>query len=292
MSHLLTTGIFNQRAAASSYLLDTYSGAIAAFSLRQLKTSETTPTRITNSSGSTEADYTVSDIDAGLTAIGANTGTIAKLYDQANANDVLQTTLASQPIIKNAGTMVTSGAKYAIDNSADFGLKTAGNVTFSGNDELWLFFAVDFNAISADQVLFETHSLWVDLAGSFSIYIINSNKWRIGFQQATPTTYGIAETSAAVSGGRKLVTVRIRRNVSVSGGAISLWLNGSAVSLVTAVNNTLSVAFSNTIATFGSRNGNSTKFAGKLQEAVVFGGDQSANRAGIETAINSYYSIY
>jgi len=38
--------------------------------------------------------------------------------------------------------------------------------------------------------------------------------------------------------------------------------------------------------------GGSAVFNGNIQEVVVWGADQSSNRTGIETDINTYFSIY
>lgn len=93
-------------------LLDTYSGAAAAYSLRRLSTAYTGPVvRVVESSKFRERNFTADEVADGTLAawVGAgNDGTVKTWYDQSgNGNDASQATLLNQPQIVASGSYLT-----------------------------------------------------------------------------------------------------------------------------------------------------------------------------------------
>jgi hypothetical protein len=105
--------------SAPTYLLDTYTGAAAAYSLRQLATGVTNVVRVRRSSDNSEDDFTPTEIiDGTLTTwVGAgNDGFVTTAYDQSgNGKDLTNATAANQPQIVSSGALITDGGLPAID---------------------------------------------------------------------------------------------------------------------------------------------------------------------------------
>jgi len=91
-------------------LLDAYPGATAAYSFRKLRNEYAGPCcGIRRSSDNAELDvYFVDnyvDLDSIYTFVGSDTNCfITKMFDQANSNDIEQSTAVSQPLLKSIGT--------------------------------------------------------------------------------------------------------------------------------------------------------------------------------------------
>jgi len=109
MSHLLTTGIFNQRAAAAAaYPLDGLATYKYEMALIQLRTGITNVVKIRRTAGSpATADFTATQLTDGTAGawVGVgNNGFVDTLYDQSgNGNHFTQATTAEQLKIINNG---------------------------------------------------------------------------------------------------------------------------------------------------------------------------------------------
>jgi hypothetical protein len=102
---------------AAGLLLDTYTGAAAAYSLRKLKTGITNVVRVRRSSDNTEQNFTPTEITNGTltTFTGANDGFVTIWYDQSgNSNNAVQVTATQQPKIVENGVIVLENGKAGI----------------------------------------------------------------------------------------------------------------------------------------------------------------------------------
>lgn len=108
-------------------LLDTYTDAVVGYSLRRLRTAYTgnciTVRRTVNPASQDigfDSDGNL-DTTALLAFCGAGDGYVTKWYDQVGTNHLLQTTVANQPQIVNAGAVRTLNGKPALyfDGSND-----------------------------------------------------------------------------------------------------------------------------------------------------------------------------
>jgi hypothetical protein len=100
-----------------SFFLDDYTDvAYAVSTSRKLKSGVTNIVEVRNSLDDSVAAYSADDVQAGLTAIGSNSGFVTKLIQQDGVSlhgDLVQATFADQPKIKDVGTMyLNSGVPY------------------------------------------------------------------------------------------------------------------------------------------------------------------------------------
>lgn len=115
-------------------IVDVYSGAAVAFSLRKLRGAYTgAAIRVRRSNDNAEQDVGFTalgnlDESALSTFVGANSGFIATWYDQSgNARNATQTTAGNQPRIVNAGVIEKINGIPSVRVSAQF-LDTATNI--------------------------------------------------------------------------------------------------------------------------------------------------------------------
>ncbi len=260
-------------------LLDTYSGAAAAYSLRRLSTSYTgSLIRVRRSSDNTELNIgydsnNVLDETALTTFVGAGSGFITTWYDQSgNANNAVQTTAANQPRIVNSGTIdkINNKPCAVLDGTNDsFNLTSTINVSASNYQSFVGKRTASGNRLyalsggSAQQYLF---SLWTD------------DKY---YLQAKTTHY-IASNSADTTTAQLLLT-----GLNAT-GTTSIYKNGSSLA-----STELTASITNQIGSIGNYlGGNGFLPTCSLQEIVFYNLNQSTNRTGIETNINTFYSIY
>ena len=117
---LATHGIVGSQIVQFTGLLDDYSGAAAAYSLRLLSSTYTGDAiRVRRSSDNTEQDigFVNNELDTStLTTFCSGTdGFVKTWYDQSgNGYDATQTTAASQPQIVSSGSVILNNSKPSI----------------------------------------------------------------------------------------------------------------------------------------------------------------------------------
>lgn len=261
--------------SAPALLLDTYPNASVAYSLRKLRSAYTgSAIRVRRSSDNTEQDFGFvgNDLDTAslLTFCGAGNGFVTTWYDQSgNAKDTTQTTAANQPRIVNAGSLDSVNGKTAIlgDGSND----TLFNNTLSLSNPSSIFTVVDK----------------VGTSGIFGLF--NSLNNQSGAFNLTTTGYtfyqnGAVFTPAYANNNQSLLVVKTAttgtdwefygNNTTVANGGQNIGtVIGTRVSLF-------------------DRNATASRCNMYMQEYIVWNSDQMTNRIGIQTEINTYYSIY
>ena len=123
-------------------LLDVYSGAAAAYSLRKLSKATTSVVRVRRDSDNAEADFTAQEItDGTLAAFCTGTdGLVTTWYDQSgNANNATQATAASQPQIVSSGSIITDSGYQVIqydgsDDNLGTSFTATGTMLMGGSD--------------------------------------------------------------------------------------------------------------------------------------------------------------
>lgn len=125
MSKIGGRGKFGIGKRTATYLLNLYSGAAVAFSLRKLSSTYSgSAIRVRRSSDNTEQNIGFNgsgDLDtASLSSfVGAGNGFVKTWYDQSgNGRDVTQVNTAYQPQIVSGGTVLTTGIRF--DGSNDY----------------------------------------------------------------------------------------------------------------------------------------------------------------------------
>jgi len=254
-------------------LLDTYSGASIAYSLRKLSSTYTgNCIRVRRSSDNTEQNIgfvnNVLDTASLLSFVGAGNGFVTTWYDQSgNGNNGAQTTALNQPQIVSSGSLLVINSKPCLMlsiNAAGFSLGSTISVgasnynSFVGKKDVAgnMLRALTSTAADGYKLMNSYDNKYYIYAKSGSYLISNS---------ADTTTSQILLTGMNVAG-----TMSIYKNGSVVATTLNSW------------NYTNSIGFIG-----GGASGNY-----RLQEAVFYNSDQSSSRTGIESNINTYYTIY
>jgi len=255
-----------------TYLLDSVTGALTAYSLRLLRAAYSgSAIRVRRDSDSAEQDigFSSGDFDTSslTTFVGAGSGYVTKFYDQSgNSNDWVQATAANQPRIVNSGSVETVNSFAA--------LTTPGFVEGFDNDPLssdW-----DGENMTLVAVCQETSgtSDYVFRGGNYPrIFGGAGRKW--GYHNGT-----LQQAAAAGDGNQNILFI----NAQSTG--LDFWVNGSSV---------VSAATAGSGTTTRMKWGSETEAGagGTLQEFIVWNGtDVSGDRSTIESNINDYYSIY
>jgi len=112
----------DRKEANSRFLLDSYPGAAAAYSLRPLSTSTTSVIQVRRSSDNTEQDFTASQITDGtlVSFCGTGDGLVTTWYDQSgNGNNAVQNQAPDLPRIVVSGSVVQFDGKPAVEYTSN-----------------------------------------------------------------------------------------------------------------------------------------------------------------------------
>jgi hypothetical protein len=255
-----------------SLLLDLYP-ATAAYSVRKLRTAYTGACmRVRRSSDNTEQDigFVDNDLDTAslLSFVGANDGFVTTWYDQQGSNNATQTSLSAQPQIVSSGDVITKGSKSSLDfNGTSHWMQSNSFTTLpQPNTKIVV---NDFDAINFRYVLDGSsslrHILGVNGTGNFRLFAGNI------------TDYGLIS----------IINTHYLQFAVYNGVNSRLYYNGITLSTVPIGTNGL-----NQITIGRSALAASQWFDGNLQEVIIFGSDETANRTAMQTNINDYYGIY
>jgi hypothetical protein len=287
---LSTHGIVGSQIQSFVGLLDTYPSAAAAYSLRKLRAAYTG-----NAIRVRRTDLTESDI--GFTSTGAldttallafvgtgalDNGFVTTWYDQSgNSKNGTQTTALNQPQIVSAGSVILENGKPAAQFDGTNDVLIYNGLVYTTNT---LFSNVVFSLNSPNNfaAIASQHSGGVGRSSILSIDDSSPKKSVYFFNNGTSYVNKSAGTIANLM--QTLMT-----NYSQSNNYFNA-LNGSSG------NNDISgQAFTPVSANgfgIGAQPNNANFLTGKIQELNIWNSDQSSNKTGIETNINTYYGIY
>jgi len=258
-------------------LLDTYTGAAAAYSLRLLSTSYTgSAIKVRRASDNTEQDIGFSNNELDTTTLASfcsgTNGFVTTWYDQSgNGNNATQTTAANQPQIVSSGSVILEGAKPIVSylSTANCQLKTTASFSISSPLQTFIV-GKNTRAVSAFPYYydFQTNRAILYYADDVTPKgLASSNGLQINSGD-TSTSQGIFETL-------------------YNGSSSYIYKNNSLlISGDTGTNGASGVMF------LGTRNNNGQNLHGGFQEFILYPSSQSSNRTGITTNINGFYSIY
>lgn len=259
--------------SAPSLLLDLYPSAAAAYSVRKLRTAYTgSAIRVRRSSDNAESDIGFSsgnlDTSALTSFCGSGNGFVTTWYDQSgNSLNAVQTTAANQPQIVSSGSVINVNGKPSL--------------RFDGtNDEFSLSSTITTSIYSNFVVLKKT--------GTGTIVIPSG----LANGQLTGAW---SDGNLYENNGSTYVSVPYTNDTNQN--LFSVIKNGNTLSDFSATQNASTLGSYTgspftSIATdrLGARSG--TYSDGNLQEIVLYSSNQSSNRTGIRTNINTYYAIY
>ena len=300
--------------AAVAPPLDTYTGASAAYSVRLLRTLYSGPAMrvrretaggagdddeadIAFDSGVISLDSAISNASAGVTAttlgqflnVGTVNGTtytnpdsltvtascfVDEWKDQSgNANHAEQTAKGNQPQI-HSGTvntdLITENGKPAIDFISNSS-RSLNGPTLDNNSIM---------AFTVNREVTNRGTIW-GLGGGIMYKILEVNNWssaQLLIFTGDGTNYQNSQGTATKDLSQHLITVSRFSN------ALKAYVDGSLDINTTDTYSSYSAALG-----FGVRN---TQGQLLLQEAIFYSTDQSINRTGIESNVNTYFSIY
>ena len=259
--------------SAAAFLLDTYTGASAAYSVRRLNSSYTGACmRVREDGGNTETDIgfdSNGDLDTAAIAshCGANNGYVRYWYDQSTAggtgsgDDAGQATAASQPQIYD-GAMITENGKPAVKctgGQLPTGM-TAGSIT--GDFYFLHVWTYDGNAPSARTMYFGT--------GAHQLVSSTTVRYQIGGNR----NFTVPTMS---------VNDQILSSLHRSSSTMAYAHQGSAIS---------SVSDSTALALTHVGHNTPSSYRGVWQEVIMWDANHTSNRSAIETNVNNYFSIY
>jgi hypothetical protein len=285
---LSTHGVIASQIQSYAFLLDTYTSAAAAYSLRKLRSAYTgSAIRVRRASDNTETDIGFSstfglDTTTLTTFCSGTNGFVTTWYDQSgNGFNVTQTTAASQPQIVSSGSVLTEGGKPMVQFDGSNDRLNGGNILSVGNNSLVSFVVgkatVNVNSFYAKSLLGPSASRYAFLRenGSVSLVVDSNNSLQI----LTTTAYGT----------RKLYNQQyipnLNHKIFVDNTEM---ISGSATTIGNATFDFLIGGYNDT--TGGE--GTGLPLNGQIQELIIYLSNQSSNLSAINTNINSYYAIY
>jgi hypothetical protein len=267
--------------AAANLLLDDYSGAAAAYSLRKLDKDYTgNAIRVRRSNDNSEQDIGFTsggDLDTASlkTFVGANSGFVTTWYDQSgNARNATQTTAANQPRVVNAGTVQRQGNRPTVffDGSNDYFDITA----FLTNQNISLYYVQKRRTSSVTGVYLGGNSS--SGGGPLFVHFFDNN---IYFQYPRTSFWYYKSSSNNTSAFNLLEGY-------TNGVTQNIYLNNNTLSLSSEISFSPAIVSWNSIGRYS--NGNFSDGIGS--EIILYHSDQLSNRNGISTNINTYFSIY
>jgi hypothetical protein len=258
---------------ATSLLLDTYTGATVAYSLRRLRTAYTgNAIRVRRSSDNAEQDFgfvsNVLDTASLLTFCGAGNGFITTWYDQSgNANNATQATAASQAQIVSSGAVITdpNTSKISTTWSSDF-------YTFTG--------------VAVTQTML--------MSAVVNRTLTNNALAPLGTTSTNPYLFSWSTTGNIVSRIGATATTHESTNTTVGAYILSALRDGADV--VKAFRNTTALTTGTNTGTginfirFGTAAGFNT--TGRMVEMIHWNNDKESSRADIVTNQNTYWDVY
>ena len=258
-------------------LLNDYSGAAAAYSLRLLDNTYTgNAIKVRRASDNAEQDIAFSNNEldtATLETFASGTDAfVTTWYDQSgNGNDVAQASAADQPKIVSSGSTLLLNNKPTIQSLN----KRLLNNNFTTS------------VIKTDLFVYNTDSLNASFNCYFDGGVQNTaNRSYYGTNNSTPQKEIMFEGVGLISSVNSDTTQKLAFNISNSPNSL-IHINNTSVASGTSGSNTSFVGLS-----LGRDYNNSASSNINYQEFVRWDTDQSANRTGIETNINDFYSIY
>jgi hypothetical protein len=279
-------GLVFSTAPAFTGLLDTYTGAAAAYSTRRLYGQYTgAALRVREDSGDTETDIgfdSNGDLDTAAIAThcGSANGYVTKWYGQESSggtgsgNDAAQTTSGSQPQIYDGSAVITENGEPAIEFPA------LGTAHFNVPSTQWTDGQMFSSLVMTGDGDAQTY--WVDGNNTvFRFFNDGTNHKLI----AWPLTPIVISKGPDMGSGQLNVIGR----VGTSSEGYELYENGTSVASTATY--TGSMPTTSTVGYIGQNNNNTQRYNGKIQELVHWSSNQTSNQSGIEGNVNAHYQI-
>ena len=275
-------------------LLDSYSGAAAAYSLRKLRSSYSgSAIRVRRSSDNTELNIGF-DSDGNLDTIslssfvGSGNGFVTTWYDQSGSlRDITQSTAANQPKIVNAGSIYRLNglpSVYFYDNFLFSSLLTMpiNNVTNTTVSSSFTTDSLGWGGVNYQSVL--SFGGLSDYMGYATYYTYSNGQFEFN-SESRFSNYNGQKTSTSLN--------KVNLSFNYHGYTqILSWLNSNSFGSSTFSNTNLSTQQYLTVGSRWHGSGFYFHLRGYVSEAIIWNNDKTSNRTQIESNINTYYTIY
>lgn len=286
-------------------LLDTYSGATAAYSLRLLRSEyEGSAIRVRRDNDNEEQDIGFKNNDLDTSALaqfcGSSDGYITTWYEQSGASgadDMTQSTASNQPKIYDGASesVVTDNEKPSIEfdytNTHHFSASPTNWNSIVDDTNHTIIMVYNLNQYNTPRsVIYNITSDAVSSGrGNTHIAMSRSNQLRIGFFNReltswTKKTAFVSSIGGAQNGVQYVVTSIYDETELNSFANSTIEDNG--------ISNPEGGNKANKFYIGVHSGGSANPMDGKMQEFIIWNADQTSNRSGIETNINDHYSIY
>lgn len=268
------------------FLLDIYPGADTALSLRKLRNSYSgSAIRVRRSSDNTEQDigFTGENLDTTslLSFVGAGNGYVTTFYDQSgNSNNFVQSSATSQPQIVSSGSVVTNNGKPSLlfDGTNDY--FTNASQRFSQSTMSAFYVTQNLSPYNYGGIITSKQ------AGIDSSAALDWDGGSGKLESVYYNPYSVLQTTR-----QDALFIGNTIFAGVGAGNLKVWTNNVSDGTNEIPGVTLSAS---SVTWMGTYRTNETVLCGKfyLSELINYFSDQSSNRTGINTNLNSYYAAY
>jgi len=273
-----------------NYLLDVYTNAIVAYSLRKLSSNYAgSAIRVRRSSDNTEQDIGFAgtgdlDIATLLSFCGAGNGFVTTWYDQSgNGYNATQTSALNQPQIVSSGAISYSGTKPTIVTTSNQRTLSATPLRSDPNGAASWFITYELNTLSRQGIVSWGSSL--DAGINFEP---GADGAGLSIHKYDGFAYG-PNSSLWWSTDQGLFSW-------ISPGGLvnlsSLYLNGSLATSIFKFGSNANINFSSTLRIGAGSSPSTSGLTSNISEIIFYNLDQSSIRTNIENNINTYYLIY
>ena len=279
-------------AETPSYLLDDYSGAVGAYSLRRLSTDyRSFAVRVYRSGDAARESFgfdSNGDLDTAAMEAwvqaggGTQDGFVEVWYDQSgNNNHQVQATLNNMPAIVDNGSTILTGGKPSIDFNGTNDFMSRANIISNTADKTTFNVYYPENVAVSDCIM-ELSSV-SPAVGQF---------WTLTSETALRCNSRTYVTTAGVSNTYSLLEMW-QDGITIDNAAqFKMYLNGTYEARTSGASGNLVTATGDFYIGNSPNNGNNP-FNGTQQEVLIYPSALSdTNREGVRDNINTYYSIY
>jgi hypothetical protein len=279
------------------YFLDTYSGSVAAYSLRKLSSSATGAIVVENSSGgfATIGFDSSGNLDTAALAshCGSNYGRISTWLDQSgNGNNMTQSTAGSRPyIVDGSGNLITTtdNSIPALDFYFGSTARWLENTFVSNNgDELLISAVTEFKSVTTAQQVFSQWSSSTSTQVTQLSVLGASSKLRISARYSGGEL-GRSDSNTTISVNDEYI---INAYVSASPYEGDIDFNGDKADTDTGYPSSGTINNGSLKAAIGRRSDNgNAQLQGYVSELIIWS-DTMPTRANVMTDINNHYSVF
>lgn len=291
--------------ATAQYFLDKHTGAVAAYSLRQLSLTATSAIRVVNNANS-EADIgfdSNGDLDTAslLTHCGSSSGRVMTWYDQSgNSNHMTQSDGNDMPcIVDNSGNLITTSTSSipAIDFYFGSDGKHLTDTFVSNNsDRLMMSLMAEFRSVTVGQYIFNQ---WTTSTSTqvFQMNILGAaSDLRLAARFSTGSKHlGRVQTNAQVAVDTEYIVVG-----SLDHASGDLDVNGDTADTDTGFPGSSGAGLINNgslVTAIGRRSNNggnpsAAQYTGFLSEVVLWSDSSLPSQSDVMTDMNAHYSVF